>query len=536
MTTTSLPVRIQKLTGDIKADPSLNSGVRAMKARKNEFPDVDTAIMAGIAVDRDARFLMNDTLDEMWADQRLPEFAYEVIIGGGLHAAAYAVVREKCGYPKPLIIERDKIGGMFAITKNATWGLNSRNRPGDESLPGDGQALNFIPGARLQPYYLSNTEFQTNADLAFCIRMAVAEHAIGVSNVTVTGISVSRPGKLLVTTNEGAVVAGRVIEARGMGDPLMIGDTSGQVLDYIQFMRRMDQTFPLRGMRRVAVIGDGDSAKTVIESLTGQGPNQHMSVCGLDYVEQIDWYGPKVPNTCAEANEQFRTRYRRLAGLLPRERGQLARLMPFPRRAVSRQGFSCAYVNDRAYDCVIVATGFSVAADEFMVANTEPDAFDVAGTEVARQVGDLPWYQIGAMAAPRFTSGEAESVRGLPENRVAAFRLVPRTTTLAATLRKIDRKFRTPSMQNTFVAPTGSVPKKEPFKLPQVRALAARRALGAFTPQVGDCFKTIMSGSTYRITDVDSADATAVKLYSDGSIGPKRRFSLTRAIAGYLAV
>src|SRR5207248_8155169 len=103
----------------------------------------------------------------------------EVVIGGGFHAAVYAATRVLSGYPKPLVLERNRrVGGTFAMTSRPTFYLNSRNRPGTAGLAGDqGASLNYLPGAPIPAANASIAEYQTNTDLAFAIRLVLAQFA-----------------------------------------------------------------------------------------------------------------------------------------------------------------------------------------------------------------------------------------------------------------------------------------------------------------------------------------------------------------------
>src|SRR5438270_13826392 len=145
----------------------------------------------------------------------------EVFIGSGFHAAAYATTRVLSGYPKPLVLERNqRVGGTFAMTSRPTFYLNSRNRSGTAGLAGDqGASLNYLPGAPIQAANVSMTEYQTNTEMALVIRLALAQYADVVTDADV--LSVSRDGSSVEIdiADRGVLRAGRVIDARGLGDP-----------------------------------------------------------------------------------------------------------------------------------------------------------------------------------------------------------------------------------------------------------------------------------------------------------------------------
>lgn len=436
MTTAALPVRIQNVIEEIRRDPTLNEGVRAMRARKQEFPDPMMAKLAGIAMVPAAREILEGAMDEQFAPVAIPSYVPELIVGGGLHAAAYATARHQSGLGRPWVLEQDRVGGTFAMTRNPGFYLNSRNRPGPASLPGDMQGLNVLPAAPLQPSCLANSEFQPNTDFAFCIRLALAASAHTVSGVKVNSIEADGE-QFKVITSVGALRAGRVIEARGLGVPRGESD-SDQIITFPDLMRRMDtQKFPLRGLRKVAVIGAGDSAKCAIEALTGQGPCVHMSVNNLDYVDRIDWYGPELPTVCPAAAREFRSRYRRLSSLLPVESGAPSRVRVFEQRAFAAPGFRCAYVNDRPYDAVIVCVGYMPDEPPSMPEDDQIRSYRGPGASsdrlrLAFRNGER--YFVGAQRPLAFERQEARNVRALNQNVIAAFRTVPRTYTLAAAL------------------------------------------------------------------------------------------------------
>ena len=168
-----------------------------MMQRESEFPSPLQAKLTGIALDPNGREFADQVLDAYWSDEPRQQDTLnsvalssssdrEVIIGSGFHAAVYAATRVLSGYPKPLVLERnERVGGTFAMTARPTFYLNSRNRPGRAGLAGDqGAALNYLPGAPIQAANVSMAEYQTNTDMAFVIRLALAQFADVVTNAT----------------------------------------------------------------------------------------------------------------------------------------------------------------------------------------------------------------------------------------------------------------------------------------------------------------------------------------------------------------
>jgi hypothetical protein len=291
---------IQSLLGTIALSQTASEGMRAMMGRQSEFPSPLQAQLTGVALDPYGRQVADQALDTYWSDEpRKQELLHpssaerEVIIGSGFHAAVYAATRVLSGYPKPLVLERhERAGGTFAMTARPTFNLNSRNRPGNAGLAGDqGASLNYLPGAPIQAANVSMSEFQTNTDMAFVIRLTLAQFADVVTGDNVLSVARDGTGVEIDIEDCGPLRAGRIIDARGLGDPDSQNIANGTtILTFPQFMRRMSNLWPLRGVRRAAVIGGGDSAKCAVESFLGIAPQPFMAAAALDTVERIGLY------------------------------------------------------------------------------------------------------------------------------------------------------------------------------------------------------------------------------------------------------
>lgn len=421
------------------------TAMTALRRRRREFTDDLQMRLTAIEMVPEARRVFDEGLDQWWSKPLAPrtrELEYdEVVIGGGVHAAIYASCRVASGHRKPLVIERDRIGGVFAVSRQPSFYLNSRNRPGAGGLPSENRALNYVPGAPIQMSSLSSSEFQSNADMAFVVRCAIAKHAevklgsavVAVERTYDTGYISERP--LVVELDDDTVVfAGRVIDARGLGDARtpMVSD---RIVSFPTFMRRMDEPFPLQGMGRVAVVGGGDSGKVTIEALLGIGPSTGMSVPALDWIDQVDWYGRGLPDTCEGWRNQERGRYQGIGSFLrPVDNGR-RRLRIFDETGNVQPGFEMIYVNSRPYDRVIMATGWSRPR---LGGRPYEDGYsDLYGfaPQLGRQLADAEVYQVGPAADLDFDEFEAEmSTARIPQNRVALFRLGARTAALASRL------------------------------------------------------------------------------------------------------
>lgn len=442
------PRRVREVLSAISGDSTLNVGIEALAPRVAEFETPLAAKLAGVALYPDARLRFDDALDEMWAEGTLPREVPEIVIGAGLHAAIYCSVRVAQGFPKPLVIEaRDRAGGTFAVSRRASFYLNSANRPGNLGTPGRAEALNYLPGAPVQPSDLSGDEYQPNSALAFSIRAALAMHARVVVGQRV--VAADSTGVKLESGRK--IKAARVIYATGLGEPNGPAEADGKhLMNYMQFLARLDEQFPFRGVDRVAVVGAQDAGRTVIEALCGQGPASGMSVATLDWVRTIDWYG--VPESCAYKSgwkQENRSRYQGIARLLPTEIGGTdARVTPIQRRAEeSGVGFGGAYVDGARYDLVIYATGFTGLPVEGMV------EYKQGGRTLAR-MAESGVFVVGP-AAQVNNAREAMIPNQVPENSVAVFRYADRTAAFAMQMPHLE-------LPKEAAASEPSQPKAEP--------------------------------------------------------------------------
>jgi hypothetical protein len=434
-------------------------GIRACRERENDFASEQEMRLAGIAMVPEARKLMNDRLTAYWEDypnNLFGEFARrEVIIGAGFHAAVYAANRVRAGFPRPVVLEQasaEQVGGAFAVSPNPVFRLNSRNRPGPAGLPDQDKALNYLPGGLIQPAMLTSEEYPTNADMAWVIRLALAQYADVYRGVTVTGL---RPDgysgrRVTVLTRDGNIKPGRVIDARGLGTENGSKQADGKrVLTFSQLMARMGGTFPLRGMQQVAVIGAGNSGLCAVESLLGLAPG-NSSAIGLDYVQRVDLYtsGTIDGSTCETFRAGSRGRYIRIAQFLD---GNVSN--PSTRlRVMSDTGYVTplpdgAIVNDRTYDMAVLCTGserpglndeltyFSMRQSQDGNGGLAEANSSDRSTLLTTQAVPYASFRIGVAANLPFSRAEENAqVSANPANRMAMFRLAPRTAALAAIL------------------------------------------------------------------------------------------------------
>ena len=440
---------INLVLSTVAARPDAAEAMQATMQRATEFPSPVQAQLSGIALHPAGRALAEQTLDTYWADAAgqadlLTNAGQtrEVIIGSGFHAAAYAAIRVLSGFPKPLVLERgDRVGGAFAMTGHPTFYLNSRNRPGGAGLAGDqGAGLNVLPGAPIQTANLSMAEYQTNADMALVIRLALAQFADVVTDAEVIAVSGDERDVDIEIRGRTALTVRRLIDARGLGDP--IGQTAANgtsVVTFAQFMQRMAHPWPLQGVRHVAVIGGGDSGKCAVEALLGVAPPPDMASAALDHVDRVDWYSTTLPDTCDDWQEQVRGRYQAIGRYLRPDRLGIQRLTVIDRQARPIALPGAALIDGRTYDLVVLCTGNREVEIDGLDERSFP-VYSLAGDmPIARKHVGWPVFRVGPHARLSFTDIEyATGIGDIAANVVSMFRTGPKTAALAASLPGTD--------------------------------------------------------------------------------------------------
>lgn len=426
-----------------------------LSTRRADFEN-DVAMRVAAIEMAGQRQLVDDGLQAMFEkDSRAKFRADEVIVGSGWHGTEWAITRRALGYPAPIVLEeRDYPGGCFSVCHRPGFRANSRNRPGPLGLPGQGRGLNVLPGALVQPSDLNTEEFQGNDVLAYCDRLALACNARVRPNAKVTRVGRTRNGEYEMRLEDGNyIMARRIIDARGLGScthPKGVKFDGNVVMDYNQFLTRLDQPFPFKDWGRVAVVGAGDGANTVIEALLGIGPAQ-LSNTQLDFVPEIDWYAPGNPVTKKGWSDTARCRYALIASYLPIDppdafdtlRG--SRVEVIPDRGTVIRGPGGAFVNDRFYDAVILAIGFTPYASLLTgreATEYEPvTGFPVEGQRpsvLANKANRQEAWEIGTRAGIGFDSDEYQ-ITTFPQNKVGIFRLIGRTSRAAALAGSISK-------------------------------------------------------------------------------------------------
>lgn len=386
----------------------------------------------------------------------------EVVVGGGLHAAIYAATAYNMTGKRVAVFEKERLGGIMAVTAGPSFRLNSRNRGGELGVPGSGAALNVIPGGVIQPADLNGAEYQTNADFAFAIRATLASYA-NAYRTRVTRIEKRLPsdepqmkyfiaGPMIAQTN-------RVILAVGPGEPVELpgADTA---CDFARVMRlAADEAVPFENWGEVAVVGDGDAACCAIEAMVGQGPCD-IGPASLSTIRRITWHGQKC--LYKDEFEEARSRYAGLGRFFPRrnEPDYSSLIDPIPERVGSAKlGSNGWRLFDtkgrplpRVYDRLVVCAGVTNTVNDLIMPNVDESltesewfryplrddlVYDSEGVAIARKVYGAEIYKVGPCADLPVTKRERRAVPVLdriPSNSAACFRYAGPTQRLAEML------------------------------------------------------------------------------------------------------
>lgn len=360
-----------------------------------------------------------------------------VIVGGGVHGAIYAATYFKATGVKPVILEAGtQCGGIFG--RVIPFQMNSTHAASIDSVTGgptripsrvDGDDLNYLPNSPFQ--VTCSREYPSTTDMAYAVRQT-AEYAADV--YTGARAYVSGNG---VDIYEGTDLNGRylgyarrTIWATGlaMTDPAtpIRTDATGRCTAIVTAEAFLGDINPYaaRISGRIAVIGGGDTACTVIEYLLGQGETAIYGTRPTD----IDWYGGyALPTTKKRWALDFHARYIGIARHMP-QNGREGILHPKAVQVTPEPLGDYAQVQGRNYRLVIDATGFKPLSCP-VSANTL--LYDVTGNQViARSNSSETFVKIGPAA--KISGGNPYFPNKFPAANQAIYVLAPRTAIIAA--------------------------------------------------------------------------------------------------------
>lgn len=385
----------------------------------------------------------------------------ELVIGAGFHAATFAINRGLS-----YCISPDPPGGIFAMGGRPVFYVNSRNRPMGLGLeynqPGSQGPLNEIVGGFFQPSELSMLEHQEQSDISLAVRLMLASYSrvqrgrvVEVTR-TIGGYRVKAVNQLGKPIKPDRIYK-RIIAATGLTEPRITCKLRGRrdrIMDLPTFLRKMgDPTNlrPLKGYKRVAIVGKKDSGKIVAEWFLGLGPQPGLSTAAQDAVERITWIGQDA--LTKEVYEQCeRSRYAGLGRSFPRigNLNYYYRIEPAPGRALEVTGGSQTATVDwmspqgprsEKFDLVVLCTGFENKVDE-LFAEFDQGTDEIRGVEgpIARQYRGENIYVIGPAAELTPTEAQIKQAKLdlIQESVASAFRYGPATAAFAKYLNRLD--------------------------------------------------------------------------------------------------
>ncbi len=446
-----------------------------------------------------------------------------IVVGAGPHGEIFRheLVNQMCENNQNLRVLSIEESGGFAQTFKTLGdnvALNSPSRPQSKDsleLPGKGD-LNRLPGLPVQPKDLSGFRYPPVGAIpqALTLSASTVNHIIPVlMESKVTGITPFEDNfiDVEIERKDGTTLklTTRVlVTATGLGKPKTIKSieeglrpdleeiqqqtSEGKafkpcVLNYSEFytlLKTCPGFFSNFQDSFVAVVGDGNSAKTVIENIYGLAPNTSVSPdpgnnANEFQPEKLWWIGPNVPQDCTELTEKDPVRYSGLGTLL----GEKRPVIPIQKKALSYSLDSEGHIQIkldnnkslRRVKLVIDATGFdadvgielspevysekrqrrNASLSKVTSANNEYKSKYITNPQTAGNVypegsaeivarslyDDTAVFAVGAGATESSLEQQGQTfdgelvsedlLAGRPENRVSIFALAPKTKAAA---------------------------------------------------------------------------------------------------------
>lgn len=351
-----------------------------------------------------------------------------VVVGSGPSASVFISARREAK-PDEAVLAVDEgrhLGGQFAMAERPLFRLNSRNRPtradAKDPLPGDKGNLNDLSPGVIEVSDLDSTIYPTQNVLGTASALnTYLNSSLVAAETKIIGVQPNRDairtGRYLLVMERGGkiteVTTDRLVVGSGLGREKYAfndSDTTAlieqeraadkpRVLTYDDFLKAAgDRTrqFPLADYKdkRVAVIGDGDSAKTVIETLLGLQVQAGDSVAQADQVDKIVWVGQSATDKEDLCN-QLRARYGLIALNAPRDNSSFEsriEIVPPKARSISESDgklkITAEAGGDTNADMVILAKGYESEIDTVLRGVAKPtgiDGRDINGNPTAQQ-------------------------------------------------------------------------------------------------------------------------------------------------------
>ena len=362
----------------------------------------------------------------------------EVVVGGGVHSQVYCATRTAMGFPKPVVLERAEMaGGIYRRYSAVPFWLNSVNM-GSVSSTRQGPTrrrsltprddLNYFPNCRDQVAGECDTEYPDSMLVARVVKRNLARYARLYTGCTVTVNSVTG-AKPEFTVNGREYRCRRLVDARGLAFSMRGVPAGPGIMTADDFLQgKLPNSFADDTPRRIAILGDGDTACIVAESLLGQAPGGGMRRVNL---AEIGWYGPRLPVSKQAFLTGKQARYVGLCRHLPQDGIAGGMITPRALRVQASSTGEGARVGGQNYDLAVYCTGYQPAftPDDFTVTPSVVNS----GEGLWRQQGS--YFIVGTAAGiPYRAEEEVNGYTRFPANVAAILRLAPETARLAASL------------------------------------------------------------------------------------------------------
>jgi hypothetical protein len=342
-----------------------------------------------------------------------------IVIGGGVHGVTFAMNSRL----RPYILS-SQFGGEFR--GDPLFYLNSRNRPGELGLPGTEKALNAMPGCPVQASQFDGFEYQVNTPLGFAIEVNAALYS-RYRRLSAFSVEKKIDGDYLLLTNGGGLSTQRLIIATGIGTEPKV-PLEGTLSLRAALTQLRGNTKPLK---RVAVVGAGNSGNVMVEALLGQGP------ISAPFVDRIDWFGQRLGYR-EEWEDRVRSRYHAIGRDFPCEYDD-SRPYRIDSRLKARRVLEGRFVEScnevtGPYDMIVNCTGFKNQVNKLIEPLQLPlvNVYDEQREVIARRVLGEEVYVVGPAAEIPFTEApKLPQVARSSENSVAIWRTLPKTVKLA---------------------------------------------------------------------------------------------------------
>lgn len=383
----------RSLTEMINTDPDLSYEYRLVTERAPEFKAelqqgdekhrMFTPLLSAILLSEGANDLFNVVIDrEVAEDSRFIEnqidlgndYVPEIVVGSGVHSTIWNIVRHMILPNDPGLTTEQSIhvGGQFAQYKRPLFRKNDRQRKelrDKPHVPGTDQSLTtFTEYAAVQPSDFGGESYpyQDSTATAARVNMFLTGRCLAHTDIQAVllnpefGINTPDKPRYIVEAFDMTLKRVREIKTDRVVFPTGVGKEATRlnerdlqtkqilkqekekvnrgeeavVYGSVDFNIRLgDETkpFPLRGIKKVILSGEGDSTFVIAGLLLGYESQIGKTTTQLDSIEEIIWLGQSIPSK-EEVMACIRARYHWVGLDFPREKFEeyYHRIKPVP--------------------------------------------------------------------------------------------------------------------------------------------------------------------------------------------------------------